>query len=102
MLDFDLEEVDLVFLKKSQGILAHAEESFDKLFFFTPWWPHLPFPVTRSRARPRLDHTHFIFEMDHIVGELMKTLEQHDLAKNTPSYSPATTASRCHHHRHAS
>ena len=33
--------------------------------------------------------------MDHIVGELMKTLEQHDLAKNTLIIFTATMAPRC-------
>ena len=46
---------------------------------------HLPsFPGDAFKGKTKAGpHGDFIFEMDHIVGELMKTLEQHDLAKNT-------------------
>ena len=86
--DFDLEEVDLVFLKKSQEFLAqHAKDSPDKPFFLfhSMQAVHLPsFPGEAFKGKTKAGpHGDFIFEMDHIVGELMKTLEQHDLAKNT-------------------
>ena len=46
---------------------------------------HLPsFPGEAFKGKTKAGpHGDFIFEMDHIVGELIKTLEQHDLAKNT-------------------
>ena len=86
--DFDLEEVDLVFLKKSQEFLAqHSKDSPDKPFFLfhSMQAVHLPsFPGDAFKGKTKAGpHGDFIFEMDHIVGELMKTLEQHDLAKNT-------------------
>ena len=86
--DFDLEEVDLVFLKKSQEFLEqHAKDSPDKPFFLfhSMQAVHLPsFPGEAFKGKTKAGpHGDFIFEMDHIVGELIKTLEQHDLAKNT-------------------
>jgi len=86
--DFDLEEVDMVFLKKSQEFLAqHAKENPDKPFFLfhSMQAVHLPsFPGDAFKGKTKAGpHGDFIFEMDHIVGELMKTLEQHGFAKNT-------------------
>ena len=69
--DFDLEEVDLVFLKKSQEFLAqHAEESPDKPFFLfhSMQAVHLPsFPGDAFKGKTKAGpHGDFIFEMDHM------------------------------------
>jgi arylsulfatase A-like enzyme len=86
--DFDLEEVDLVFLEKSKEFLeAHAEENPDKPFFLfhSAQGVHLPsFPADRFKgATESGPHGDFIFELDYIVGELMDTLEALGLAENT-------------------
>ncbi|NQT13454.1 MAG: arylsulfatase [Planctomycetes bacterium] len=86
--DFDLEEVDLVFLQKSQEFLEeHIRKGPDTPFFLfhSAQAVHLPsFPADRfkgsSGAGP---HGDFIFEMDYIVGELMKTLQRLGVAQNT-------------------
>ena len=86
--DFDLERVDLVFLEKSREFLQrHVKETPDKPFFLLHSMQavHLPsFPApefqSRSGAGP---HGDFIYEMDHIVGELMQTLEELGIAEDT-------------------
>jgi arylsulfatase A-like enzyme len=86
--NFDHEEVDLVFLQKSQEFLKqHVEKHPDKPFFLyhSMQAVHLPsFAADQFKgitdAGP---HGDFIFEMDHIVGELMHTLESLDVADNT-------------------
>lgn len=86
--DFDLEEVDLVFLKKSQEFLErHCKQSPDKPFFLyhSTQAVHLPsFPADRFKGKTKSGpHGDFIFELDAVVGELMKTLERLELADNT-------------------
>jgi arylsulfatase A len=86
--DYDLEEVDLVFLQKSVEFLeAHAEESPEKPFFLfhSAQAVHLPsFPADAYKGRTDAGpHGDFIFELDQIVGELMATLERLGLAENT-------------------
>ncbi len=86
--DFDMEEVDLVFLKKSQQFLSqHVKESPDQPFFLfhSCQAVHLPsFPADAFKGKTNAGpHGDFIFEMDHVVGELMKTLEQLGVADNT-------------------
>ena len=79
--DFDLEEVDLLFLEKSIDFLErHVGESPEQPFFLfhSAQAVHLPsFPGDafkgKSGAGP---HGDFIYEFDHIVGELMKALER--------------------------
>jgi arylsulfatase A len=86
--DFDLEEVDQVFLKKSRDFLEKHVKSNPKRPFFlfhSMQAVHLPsFPSKafqgKSKAGP---HGDFICEMDHIVGELMQTLKKLGLAENT-------------------
>ena len=86
--NFNHEEVDLVFLKKSQEFLKqHVETNPDKPFFLyhSMQAVHLPSIAAapfqgKSGAGP---HGDFIFEMDYIVGELLKTLEQLGVAENT-------------------
>lgn len=85
---YDLEEVDMVFLKKSQEYIEdHVKNNPEKPFFLfhSASAVHLPSFASRefdgtTKAGP---HGDFIFEFDHIVGELMKTLEKLGLADNT-------------------
>ncbi len=85
---FDLEEVDLVFLDKSVRFLEeHVENTPDKPFFLfhSMQAVHLP-SLAADRFKGKTEagpHGDFIFEMDYIVGELMKTLERLGLADNT-------------------
>lgn len=85
---YDLEQVDLVFLEKSQRFLhQHARTSPNKPFFLfhsmqavhLPSFAAKPFQG-KTEAGP---HGDFIFEMDWIVGQLMKTLDDLDLTDNT-------------------
>ena len=85
---YDLEELDLVFLKKSQEFLEqHAKSQPDKPFFLLhstnavhlPSFAAQPFQG-RTKAGP---HGDFIHELDHLIGELLKTLERLGLADNT-------------------
>lgn len=86
--DFDFEEVDLLFLKKSQDFIkthvgAHPEQPF--FLFHSAQAVHLPsFPAKqfhgKSGAGP---HGDFIFEFDWIVGQLMAALEDQGVADNT-------------------
>ncbi len=86
--EFDMEEVDLVFLEKSKAFLkAHAQEKTDTPFFLfhstqavhLPSFPAEPFKW-KSGAGP---HGDFIYSLDYIVGELVDTLEELNLAENT-------------------
>ncbi len=86
--DFDLEKVDLVFLEKSQKFLEeHVQENPDVPFFLfhSAQAVHLPsFPADRFKGSTDVGpHGDFIFEMDTIVGELMRTLERLGVANNT-------------------
>ncbi len=86
--DFDLETVDLEFLKRSQQFLTnHAEKSPDQPFFLfhSAQAVHLPsFPADKFQGKTNSGpHGDFIFELDYVVGELMKTLEELGLADNT-------------------
>ena len=87
-LDYDLEQVDLAFLDRSVQFLEdHAERTPEKPFFLfhSMQAVHLP-----SFAAPRFagasgagPHGDFLFEMDHVVGELMAALDRLDLARDT-------------------
>lgn len=86
--DFDLEEVDLTFLRKSQAWLTdHVKRNPNRPFFLfhSMQAVHLPsFPADRFKGKTKAGpHGDFLFEMDHIVGELMKTLENLGVAENT-------------------
>ncbi|MCH8044227.1 MAG: sulfatase-like hydrolase/transferase, partial [Planctomycetes bacterium] len=83
-----LEEVDLVFLEKSKRFLEkHVKQSPDKPFFLfhSMQAVHLPsFPADRFKGQTKAGpHGDFIFEMDWIVGELLKTLDRLGVADNT-------------------
>ena len=85
---FDLEEVDMIFLEKSKEFLEnHARNTPDRPFFLfhSTQAVHLPsFPgkdfKERTQAGP---HGDFIFELDFIVGSLMKVLDSLGLSENT-------------------
>ncbi|MGI9240371.1 MAG: sulfatase family protein [Verrucomicrobiales bacterium] len=86
--DFNVEEVDLVFLEKSQAFLrSHAKEHPEKPFFLLHSMQavHLPsFPADRFKGKTGAGpHGDFIFEMDWIVGELMTTLDELGISDNT-------------------
>ena len=86
--DYDLERVDLVFLEKSVRFLEeHVARKPDEPFFLfhSMQAVHLPSLAApefhgRSGAGP---HGDFLLEMDHIVGELMATLDRLDIARDT-------------------
>ena len=86
--NFNLEEVDMVFLKKSQQFLeTHAKESPKKPFFLfhSTQAVHLPsFPGREFKGKTQSGpHGDFIFELDYVVGELMATLKKLKLDDNT-------------------
>ena len=86
--DFDLEEVDITFLEKSQQFLeTHAKEKPNKPFFLfhSTQAVHLPsFPGRAFKGKTQSGpHGDFIFELDYVVGELMATLKRLKLADNT-------------------
>lgn len=99
---FDLQEVDMLFLQKSREFIAqHVRSSPQKPFFLyhATQAVHLPsFAGKDFRGKTQAGpHGDFIFEFDHIVGELMKELEKHGLADNTvvilsSDNGPETTA----------
>jgi arylsulfatase A-like enzyme len=86
--DYDLEDVDMVFLRKSREFLeAHHKQSPEKPFFLlhSMHAAHLPsFASAKFKGSTKAGpHGDFIHELDSIVGELMKTLEQLGVADNT-------------------
>ncbi len=85
---FDMERVDLVFLDKSRQFLRqHVNQHPDQPFFLfhSCQAVHLPsFPADRFKGKTDAGpHGDFILELDYVVGELMKTLEQLGLTGNT-------------------
>ena len=86
--DFPIEEVDLLFLKKSREFMEqHRRTSPDKPFFLyhASHAVHLPsFAAPEFKGKTQAGpHGDFIAEFDHIVGELMATLEKLGIADNT-------------------
>jgi arylsulfatase A-like enzyme len=86
--NFDASEVDLVFLDQSKVYLReHVEQHPDKPFFLLHSMQavHLPsIPAKQFRGKTNAGpHGDFIYEMDWIVGELNKTLEELGVADNT-------------------
>ncbi|MHC4201436.1 MAG: sulfatase family protein [Planctomycetota bacterium] len=86
--NFDHEEVDLVFLDKSTKFLEqHVKASPEKPFFLyhSMQAVHLPsFAADRFKGKTKAGpHGDFIFEMDYVVGELLKVLERLGVADNT-------------------
>ena len=85
---FDMEEVDLLFLEKSQTFLKdHVQSKPDKPFFLfhSTQAVHLPsFPADRFKGKTNAGpHGDFIHQLDYIVGELLNTLDQLGVADNT-------------------
>ncbi len=85
---FDHDEVDMVFLKKSLQFLdQHAKGNPQKPFFLfhSLQAVHLPsFPGKDFKGRTNAGpHGDFIFEFDHVVGELMAKLKAHGVDDNT-------------------
>ncbi len=86
--NFKHDEVDLVFLKKSIAFLEdHIKITPEKPFFLyhSMQAVHLP-SLAAKQFRGKTTsgpHGDFIFEMDHIVGELLSTLERLGVADNT-------------------
>ena len=86
--DYNLEEVDMVFLKKSQEFLEqHVKSKPGQPFFLyhASSAVHLASLPGRdfkgkTKAGP---HGDLIAEFDHVVGELLKTLERLHVADNT-------------------
>ncbi len=86
--DFDLEEVDMLFLSKSREFLeTHHKQTPAKPFFLmhATHAAHLPsFASAKFKGSTKAGpHGDFINELDYVVGELMKTLEQLGVADNT-------------------
>lgn len=86
--NFDLEEVDQVFLKKSLGFLErHAAAKSKKPFFLfhSMQAVHLPsFPSKEFQGKTKAGpHGDFIFQCDHVIGALMKKLEELGMADST-------------------
>lgn len=86
--NFPMEEVDLVFLKKSREFLEqHVRESPGKPFFLyhAAQAVHLPsFAAPQFKGATKAGpHGDFIHQLDWIVGELLATLEKLGVADNT-------------------
>ncbi len=86
--NFHHEEVDLVFLERSKRFLeTHVKAGPGKPFFLyhSMQAVHLPsLPAAAFQGKTGAGpHGDFIFEMDHIVGELLDTLERLGVADNT-------------------
>lgn len=85
---FDLEEVDLLFLEKSIAFVEeHVKISPEKPFFLyhSTQAVHLPsFAADEFKgATDAGPHGDFIYELDSIVGELLRTLERLGVANDT-------------------
>ena len=86
--DFDLEEVDGLFLEKSVAFLKnHVREKPDQPFFLfhSTQAVHLPsFPGDAYKGKTEAGpHGDFIHQLDDHVGQLMATLEELGVADNT-------------------
>jgi arylsulfatase A-like enzyme len=86
--DFDIEELDQLFLSKSIAFMEeHVKTTPDKPFFL--YHPtnavHLPsFPSSKCRGKTDAGpHGDFIFEFDQVVGGIMDTLDRLGIADNT-------------------
>ena len=85
---YKMEEIDLQFLDKSLEFLdQHAKAKTKSPFFLfhSTQAVHLPsFPADQFKGRTKAGpHGDFIFELDHIVGELLGALDKHGFADNT-------------------
>ena len=85
---YPMEEVDLVFLKKSREFIEqHVRDSPNKPFFLHHCTQavHLPsFAAPEFQGKTKAGpHGDFIHQFDYVVGGLLKTLEQLGIADNT-------------------
>ena len=85
---FEHDEIDMLFLEKSRDFIkGHVKASPDKPFFLyhAMHAVHLPsLPADQFMGKSGVSaHGDFIFEMDYIVGEFVKTLEALGIEKNT-------------------
>ena len=110
--NFNHEEVDLVFLQKSKEFLEkHVKANPEKPFFLYHAMQavHLPsFPAEDFKGKTKFGlHGDFIFEMDYIVGELLKKLDELGVANNTlvmfasdngPEVPTVIEMRKTHHH----
>jgi arylsulfatase A-like enzyme len=97
-----MEEIDLVFLKKSREFLeSHVRGAPGKPFFLyhAAQAVHLPsFPADQFKGKTGTGpHGDFIHELDYVVGELLATLDKLGVADNTlviftSDNGPETTA----------
>lgn len=86
--DYDIEEVDMVFLRKSKAFLEdHVKRRPGKPFFLyhAASAVHLPsFAARQFRGKTAAGpHGDFIHEFDSIVGDLLDTLEKLGVANDT-------------------
>lgn len=86
--DYDIEQVDLVFLQESKEFLEdHVKRQSGKPFFLyhATSAVHLPsFAAPQFRGKTQAGpHGDFIHEFDWIVGDLLDTLEKLGVAGNT-------------------
>lgn len=86
--DFDVEEVDMVFLEKSLKFLnRHHKQKPEKPFFLfhSLQAVHLPsFPGKDFKGKTKAGpHGDFIFQFDHVVGALLAKLDELKIADNT-------------------
>lgn len=86
--DFDIQELDQLFLKRSLAFMEdHVQKNPGKPFFL--YHPtnavHLPsFASSKCRGTTEAGpHGDFIFEFDKVVGEIMDALERLGIADNT-------------------
>ncbi|MDB4583187.1 arylsulfatase [Draconibacterium sp.] len=110
--NFAHEKVDLVFLQKSKEFLEqHVKTNPEKPFFLYHAMQavHLPsFPADEFKGKTESGpHGDFIFEMDYIVGEILKKLDELGMAKNTlvmfasdngPEVPTVVNMRKTHHH----
>ena len=86
--NFPMEDIDLVFLKKSREFLdSHVRSASGKPFFLyhAAQAVHLPsFPADQFKGKTKAGpHGDFIHELDCVVGELLVTLDKLGVADNT-------------------
>ncbi|MBD3675446.1 MAG: sulfatase-like hydrolase/transferase [Planctomycetaceae bacterium] len=110
--DYDLQNVDLEFLQRSQSWLRnHVNSAPEKPFFLfhSMQAVHLPsFPANRFKGSTNAGpHGDFIHEMDYVVGELLETLAALELVRNTlvifssdngPEVTSVVNMRQDHHH----
>ncbi|MCB1120856.1 MAG: arylsulfatase, partial [Verrucomicrobiae bacterium] len=86
--DFHHEEVTPRFLQEAKQVLKHyaSRESKKPLFFYlalpSPHTPWLPTKAFRGKSQVGM-YGDFVMQVDAVVGDLLKTLDETGLAKDT-------------------